>query len=364
MKPRQMSITVLCVAALVAGCSGAGVRSDAEAINLTGTVWAGATSDGDSFIFRFKPGGQLHFTHHGVDWVPIDTDGPTGDPNGRPYGALPDQADLYIANRGDRLIPQVPHAKRTIFWIHNPAQYLLKWRYLSKLWRRRPVIVFIGNYHATTYPKWAPDGGRVVIPYGIPEPFRTAEPSSDTPGPRAIFTSNPLRSLDWLLDIWSRGIYPHVPGAELHIFAGAAVYGAVGDAKAQQMEEILKRAQLMKQQGVIVRGPVPKQQLIEELRASRVMLYRGDLNETFCLAVGEAQAMGVPTVVQSIGSVVERVINDVTGYVADDDRTFIKAARDLMTDDQLWQQHHQAALNSQRQWSWDDAAASFERMLP
>ena len=68
MKPRQMSITVLCVAALVAGCSGAGVRSDAEAINLTGTVWAGATSDGDSFIFRFKPGGQLHFTHHGVDY--------------------------------------------------------------------------------------------------------------------------------------------------------------------------------------------------------------------------------------------------------------------------------------------------------
>ena len=299
-------------------------------------------------------------THNGVEWVPIDTGGPTG----QPYGALPDHADFYIANRGDKLIPLVTHAKRTVFWIHNPAGYLLKWRYLSKLWRRRPVVVFIGNYHATTYPKWAPDGGRVVIPYGIPEPFRRAEPATETPGPRAIFTSNPLRSLDWLLDIWSRGIYPHVPGAELHIFAGAAVYGSVGDAKAQQMEEILNRAHDMKQQGVIVRGTAPKQQLVKELRASRVMLYRGDLNETFCLAVGEAQAMGVPAVVQNIGSVVERVINGATGFVADDDGSFINAARDLLSDDGLWRQHHDAALKSQRQWRWDDAAASFEGMMP
>ena len=295
-------------------------------------------------------------THHGVEWVPVDTE--------QPYGALPDHADLYIANRGDKLIPLVPYAKSTVFWIHNPAQYLLKWRYLWKLWRRRPVVAFIGTYHADTYPKWAPAGGRVVIPYGIPEPFRTAEAASEVPGPRAIFTSNPLRSLDWLLDIWSHGIYPHVPNAELHIFAGAAVYGSVGDAKAQQMDEILNRARLMKEQGVVVRGPVPKQQLIDELRASRVMLYRGDLNETFCLAVGEAQAMGVPTVVQNIGSVVERVVHGETGYVAEDDQSFIESARNLLSDDDLWQRHHNAALKSQRQWSWDDAAASFEGLLP
>ena len=94
------------------------------------------------------------------------------------------------------------------------------------------------------------------------------------------------------------------------------------------------------------------------------MLYRGDINETFCLAVGEAQAMGVPTVVQNIGSVVERVIHGKTGYVAHDDQTFIEAARKLLTDNSLWQQQHDAALISQRQWSWDDAAASFEGMLP
>ncbi|MBL6931961.1 MAG: glycosyltransferase family 1 protein, partial [Rhodospirillales bacterium] len=163
--------------------------------------------------------------HKGVDWAPIHTD--------TPYGNMPVEADLYIANRGDKLIGLMPKAKRTVFWIHNPANYLMKWRYLRKLWQVRPVIVFIGDYHATTYPEWAPGGERKIIPYGIPEMFRTAEPATGIPGPRAVFTSNPLRSLDWLLEQWRDNIQPNVPGAELHVFSGAATYGSVGDAKSQ-----------------------------------------------------------------------------------------------------------------------------------
>ncbi|MEE9316658.1 MAG: glycosyltransferase, partial [Rhodospirillales bacterium] len=87
--------------------------------------------------------------HQGVHWRPIDE------------GPWPQTADLYIANRGDRLLGRMPAARRTVFWIHNPAGYLLKWRYLTKLWRLRPAVVFIGDYHITTYPKWAPEGGRV-----------------------------------------------------------------------------------------------------------------------------------------------------------------------------------------------------------
>ncbi|MDP7624271.1 MAG: glycosyltransferase family 1 protein, partial [Rhodospirillales bacterium] len=63
----------------------------------------------------------------GVDWAPL-ADG------------LPDTADLYIANRGDKLIRMMPQARRTVFWVHNPAQYLLKWRYLTKLWQVKPAI--------------------------------------------------------------------------------------------------------------------------------------------------------------------------------------------------------------------------------
>ena len=289
--------------------------------------------------------------HKGVDWVPLAQ-------------AMPDSADLYIANRGHKVLDLMPQARAVTFWTHNPAGYMVKWRYLRRLWRRKPAIVFIGDYHATTYPGWAPGGKRVVIPYGLPDAFCAAGPATEVPGPRAVFTSNPLRSLDWLLERWALNIQPMVPGAELHLFTGAATYGSVGDAKAGAMTKVLDKAKSLAEKGVRLRGAVPKAQLIEEFRAARCMLYRGDLNETFCQAVGEAQAMGLPAVVQDLGSMRERVIHDETGFVTKNDDDFSAAAVSLLTDDALWRAQQAAALVKQRSWRWTDAAQAFERLLP
>ena len=290
--------------------------------------------------------------HDGVNWRPIHS------------APWPDGCDLYIANRGDKLIGRLPGAKRRVFWIHNPARYLMKWRYLSKLWRWKPAIIFIGHVHAMTYPAWAPGGERIVIPYGLSDDFCTAATATRPPGPRAVFTSNPLRSLDWLLERWARDIQPRVPGAELHLFTGAATYGSVGAGKADPMARILDMAKGLAGKGVVIRGPVPKSTLIEEFRSARCMLYRGDINETFCLAVGEAQAMGVPAVVQDLGSVVERVVDGVTGFVRPSDSGFAEAAVQLLSDDALWTRQHEGALARQRAWRWPDAAAAFENLIP
>ena len=287
----------------------------------------------------------------GVDWAPL-SDG------------LPEEADLYIANRGDKLIQLMPQAKRTVFWIHNPARYLLKWRYLVKLWQVKPAIIFIGDYHATTYPAWAPGGERVVIPYGIDSIFRDIVEAESPPPPRAIFTSNPLRSLDWLLTLWATKIHPKVANAELHVFSGAATYGQVGDAKAQEMAAVLDRARGLASSGVVVRNPVAKPALIEEFRKIRVMLYKGDENETFCLAVGEAQAAGVPAVVQRLGSVVERIKDGVTGAIANNDQQFADNAVELLTNDGKWKLQHKAAQSLQRSWTWSSAAEAFEKLIP
>jgi glycosyltransferase involved in cell wall biosynthesis len=258
----------------------------------------------------------------------------------------------------------LPGARRTVFWVHNPAGYLMKWRYLSKLWRYRPAIVFIGDYHATTYPAWAPAGERIVIPYGVPEQMCSAGLRSSPPEPIAVFTSNPLRSLDWLLEQWRIQIQPRVPGAQLHLYSGAATYGSVGDAKSAEMEQVLDRARSLADQGVRVYAPVSKQELVDIFRDARVMLYKGDLNETFCAAVAEAQAAGVPAVVQRFGSVVERVRDRETGHVTDSDAAFADAAVGILSEDNLWQRQHAAALQMQRKWTWSKAAAAFERLIP
>jgi hypothetical protein len=289
--------------------------------------------------------------HRGVRWNPIAAT------------PLPPDADLYIANRGDKLLKLVPRARATVFWVHNPAQYLLKFRYLWKLAWRRPTIVFSGPYHASTYPPWAPSGGRREIPYGIAEIFRTTKPAAAPPPPRAIFTSNPTRSLDWLLELWKNRIFPQVPTAELQIFSGPATYGAMGEAKFAAMNAILERAQALRGCGVVLHSPVPKLTLVEAMAGARAFLYRGDASETYCAAAGEAQAMGVPGVVQDIGSMRERIDDGETGFVVEDAAQFAAAAIRLLTDDALWTAQHEQALRRKRQYGWIDAAAEFEKLL-
>ena len=287
--------------------------------------------------------------HKGVTWRPLSL-------------GVPDCADLYIANRGDKLIRLCPDARSTIFWIHNPAGYLLKWRYQWKLALRRPVIVFSGASHASTYPGWAFAGGREIVPYGLTDLFCHAGERTEPPPPRVVFTSNPMRSLDWLLVLWENRIRPNVPNAELHVFAGMATYGAAGAAKAGRMGPVLDRAAALADRGVILRGPVPKGQLVGELAQARALLYRGDIGETFCSAVAEAQAMGVPAVLRDIACMRERVVDGVTGHCVADDEAFVSASLSLLTDDSLWRRMHRACLERQRSWRWDNAARDFERI--
>lgn len=291
--------------------------------------------------------------HNGVTWQPIGA-------------GAPEDADLYIANRGDRLLSLVPRARRVAFWIHNPARYLLKPRYLWKLWRRKPTLVFVGPYHATTCPSWVPSGDWVAIPHGVDACFLDAQPVDTPPPPRAVFTSNPLRGLDWLIELWVTRIHPALPKAELHIFSGPSTYGTA--AKVERMLPVLEFAKRMSDAGVVLREPLPKADLARELPSFRVFTYRGTADETFCMAAAEAQAAGVPAVVCAIGSLPERVINRTTGFVVSaeegrDEDEFMTATLKLLSDDALWSRLHAGAVARQRGRSWDDAAADFERLI-
>jgi len=290
----------------------------------------------------------------GVRWTPLDASRTMG---------IPDAADLYIANRGYQLIGRCKDARRRVFWIHNPADYLLKLRYQWPLWRYRPVIVFSGASHLSTYPNWAAGGPRTIIPLGITPLFLAAEKRDTAPPPRAIFLSNPLRSLDWLLDVWAERIWPRVPGAELHVFAGSSIYGSLGAANAHRMAPMLDKAAQLADHGVILRGPVAKSQLVEEIKQSRAFLYRGDPGETFCYAAAEPQAMGLPGVVEDIACMRERVVDGETGFVVKGQAAFATAAIRLLTDDALWLRFHQTSLERQGQWTWQVAAAHFESLM-
>jgi glycosyltransferase involved in cell wall biosynthesis len=288
-------------------------------------------------------------THKGVRWAPLSQ-------------GVPEACNLYIGSRGHRVIGLVRSANRRLFWLHNPAGYLRKPRNLWRLARHRPLLIATGAYHLATIPSWLPCAGRRIIPYGVLDGFRRATPR-EPPPPRAIFTSNPLRGLDWLLDLWVAQIRPAVPGAELHIYGGGAVYGGTAMSKADRMSAIMARADALTDAGVRRFAPVGHQALAAALAGARAMLYRGDPGETFCLALAEAQAMGVPAVVTALGAVGERVRDGLSGRVAPDDGAFAAAAVAALRDDSLWRRWHRDALAHQRGLSWDAVAEQFETLI-
>lgn len=295
--------------------------------------------------------GAREITHKAVQWLPIEK-------------GLPKTADLYIANRSHHLILGVPKAQKALFWIHNPAKYICKRRYLWPLFKRRPHLIFTGAYHASTCPSWVPDGGRSIIPLGVSDLFFDSHKGEDVcPPPVAAFTSNPMRGLSAVLDLWGGRIHPAVPKAELHIYTSPAVHLIREKGGNPVLEEILERAQALADQGVRLLPPHPQADLTARLKESRLMLYPGTKDETFCLAVAEAQVLGVPAVVRDIAAMPERVQDGVTGTVAKTEASFADAAIALLSKEDLWRRMHEAALQADHHINWEAAAQSFETFL-
>jgi glycosyltransferase involved in cell wall biosynthesis len=272
------------------------------------------------------------------------------------------QYDLMIVNVSPYLFENFKHikTKRKILWIHNEAKYLLYWHRLKYLLKYRPVIVFSGKYHKSTLPFFIPTGGRKVIPFGISDAvLKMGSCVSVESHKKVYFTSNPLRSLRWLVDLWVAEIHPKNPEAELHVFAGWKTYGAWGKSVKNRMQTEIEYASRFAENKIIIRDVMPKHELFKEMKQGRAMFYRGDRAETFCLAVAEAQALGLPAVVCDLGAMKERVEHGVTGFVAKNDKVFIESALNILRDDNLFYSISFNAIKKYSTINWKNAANKF-----
>ncbi|HZV20764.1 MAG TPA: glycosyltransferase [Hyphomicrobiales bacterium] len=238
-----------------------------------------------------------------------------------------------------------------IFWLHNPlkGRRLIGRGEIFSLLRHRPLLVLLGDYHAEHVPRLMPVSGRKIIHHGIGEEFFRKTPLSAAPLPRAIFTSQPYRDLDWLLELWE-AVRQHAPNAVLDVFAP----------KLHQGEANARRPP---RPGINFRGSISRASLRAELGNARVQLIPGHGAETFCLAAAEAIAMGVPVVTRGIGALSERVEEARTGFIAPDKHLFIARTVDLLLDDDLWLKMHRFCFEDATLESWDVRAEDWERLF-
>lgn len=288
---------------------------------------------------------------HGVSW--------------RPLGSVPQEGcDLYIAVQQPRLLGYVSKPKRRAIWVLWPANQLRHYKQLWRMWLYRPIPVLESLYQVQNYssllPPRQPD---VVIPLAIPDDIRGLGARATVPPRRAVFASNPQRNLLRLVEIWATLILPRVPDAGLDIF-GIHSLRAGDDAWKLWGGSVLPAGLPQHvRDSVCVHHTVGRRELIDAMRASRVMLYLGHKCEAFCLSLAEAQALGVPAVIAPIAALPERVIDGVTGFHHSDPERFAEAAVSLLVDDTLWRRQHEAALRHQQGIAWRDFAERLEKAL-
>jgi glycosyltransferase involved in cell wall biosynthesis len=295
--------------------------------------------------------------HEGVSWRPLDSAWQAAQ---RPEGA-----DVYVAVQHPRLLSLVRRPRRRVIWMMWRPNNLRHYKQIPRMWWYRPQPVFISDHQASLYSFVLPPiGAPRVVHFGLPAPVRGLGPLDEPPPPRAIFASNPVRGLTWLIELWANAILPQVPGAELHIY-GIRDYGfRYGGEWRAPIEPYLppglSEAALA---SLKVHPTATREELWAAMRASRAMLYGGHKSEMFCLSLGEAQALGVPAVIRPEGCVAERIRDGETGVIRTDDDSFAAAAVRVLRDDALWRRQHEAALRLQQGLSWDESSERFERAV-
>ena len=173
---------------------------------------------------------------------------------------------------------------------------------------------------------------------------------------RLVYASEAKRGLHALLRLFPE-IRSAVPDAELHIFERKGA-GALPERDAVQP-------------GVYWRGRVSKSALAREFRAAGMMAYPSQFKETFCLAVAEAQAAGLPVVTSDLAALAERVSHGVDGFLipGQPDQpgygpVFVKAIVRLLREEDLWtRMSAEAASKARRLYDWDAIAAGWEQEL-
>ncbi len=176
---------------------------------------------------------------------------------------------------------------------------------------------------------------------------------------RLVYASQARRGLDVLLHLFPT-IRAAVPSAELHVF------GYEYDAPHRPPD--LPGA---RQPGVHWRGALPKARLAQELRSAAIMAYPCRFKETFCTAVAEAQAAGLPVVTSNRAALSERVSSDIDGFLVAMDseepsyRTaFVDAVVRLLRDDELWIRMGRSAQEKAfRVYDWERIALIWEQYL-
>jgi glycosyltransferase involved in cell wall biosynthesis len=130
---------------------------------------------------------------------------------------------------------------------------------------------------------------------------------------RCIFMGTPDRGLDRVLWIWPR-ILAAVPNATLHLYSSYLGWRLTDEQNIDMTKAAYRRVDDMLNLGVVNYRHAPPDTIHQALNEAEVYLYPTDFSETCCMSVLDAMYRAVIPVVTAKAGLMEKVINEVTGF--------------------------------------------------
>ena len=226
--------------------------------------------------------------------------------------------DFLISMSDINLFPNYKCKK--YLWSHSvqTIEKFIRKGQLIPFLKHKPKIILEGDYHYKNRSWMTSCFGKDILKISADDDFiNTTIDVHNIPKNNVIFNTRPDRNLKVVLEAW-KTIKKKVNNAILYI---------------NPPYELTKEEINL---DIRIRHKGSKFDLIEDLKNSKLMLNPGHKGEVFCLVAEEARTMCLPIVTMGIGSLNERVIDNVTGYICSDLDQLISKSVSILKDDKLY----------------------------
>ena len=246
--------------------------------------------------------------------------------------------DLCIAISNANLFNKIS-AKKKVLWSNSlqPFEKFLRKKQLLAFLKHKPEVVTMCNYQFYKRSFLTSMYGKHMISLSVDPRFYNEKVDLEIiPKPYALNNVRSHRNLDWLIDIWTNSFNNKNGKAKLFI-----------------NPNLIEYSEEMKKSNIYERKFGSRDDLINELRNTRVFAYTGHKSDIWVLTVEEAVQMCVPIVTYGIGSVEDRVIHNETGFIAKSDEEFSKYLEMLLFDDEFYNKIRRKMFKRRGFKNWD-----------
>ena len=246
--------------------------------------------------------------------------------------------DLCIAISNANLFNKIS-AKKKVVWSNSlqPFEKFLRKKQLLAFLKHKPEVVTMCNYQFYKRSFLTSMYGKHMISLSVDPRFYNEKVDLEKiPKPYALNNVRSHRNLDWLIDIWTNSFNNKNGKAKLFI-----------------NPNLIEYSEEMKKSNIYERKFGSRDDLINELRNTRVFAYTGHKSDIWVLTVEEAVQMCVPIVTYGIGSVEDRVIHNETGFIAKSDEEFSKYLEMLLFDDEFYNKIRRKMFKRRGFKNWD-----------